>query len=218
MAAAAFHRPGGLTAICILAIVLGALGALLGLAALAAPALQGPMQNVVAQWQPQEDEEAARAQQQIAEETREFAQRHIVRNTLFAVGRLVVATSLLVGGVLSLRLGPRGRKALLVAFAAGIVFELAQLWPNLEAIPLTQRAFQLGMEAQHRQMPNGPQAGDMQALGRIMGKAIAAMQVAMIAGMLLAKCGFYAFGLWYLTRPHTALLFIRRAPVDPQWA
>ena len=218
MTAQTSQRPGGLTAICILAIVLGAFGALFGVGGLMAVAFQGPMQEAMSKLQPQENEEVARAQRQIAEEAQEFAQRHVVRNALFAVARLLVASCLLAGGILSLRLHPYGRKVLLAAFAAGIVFEIAQIWPNLEAIPVTQRAVQLSLQAQQKQMAKGAKAGDMEAMGRVMGKAMAAMQIVMIAGMVLAKAGFYAFGLWYLTRPHTAALFVRPTNPDPQWA
>jgi hypothetical protein len=212
------QRPGGLTALCILAIVLGAFGVLSGLGGIAAAALQGPMQNMVAQLQPQQGKEAARVQQQIADESREFAQRHIVRNTLFSLARLFVASCLLAGGILTLRLHPQGRKILIVAFSAGIVFELAQIWPMVEVIPFTQRTMQLTMEAQQKGMPGkGQNAEDAAAMMRIMVKAIAAMQVVMMAAMLLAKSGFYAFGLWYLTRPRISTLFISSTPTDSEF-
>lgn len=219
MTTTAPQRPGGLTAICILAIVLGVLGILAALGTLAAAALQDPMQNLVVQWQHQENKEAARVQQQINDETREFAKRHIVRNGLFSAARLLVASGLLAGSILTFRLRTYGRKILLAAFAAGIAFELAQIWPAVDAIPFTQRTIQLSMEAQQIEMQaRGQNADDVAALMRVMTKAIAAMQVVMVAGMLLAKAGFYAFGLWYLTTSNVAALFIRPATIDPQWA
>jgi hypothetical protein len=52
---------------------------------------------------------------------------------------------------------------------------------------------------------------------RIMVKAVAAMQVAMMAAMVLAKSGFYGFGLWYLTRPRIAALFVPPPPPDSEF-
>ena len=205
-------RPGGLTALCILAIVLGALGVLTGLGGIAAVALQGPMQDAVAHLQPQQD---ADVQQKLMEESREFARQHAVRNGVLAGLRLLVASGLLTGGILTLRLRPYGRKILLIALASGIGFEIAQLWPAVEAIPFTQRAMELSMEGQQKQAQgNGKNAQDAAAMMRVMAKAIAAMQVMVIAGMFLAKAGFYGFGLWYLTRPHVAALFVRPAADD----
>lgn len=213
------QKPGGLTALCILAIVLGAFGILSGLGGIAAAALQGPMQNMVAHLQPQQDKEAARVQQQIADETREFSQQHIVRNTLFSLARLFVASCLLAGGILTLRLRPQGRRILLVAFSVGIVFELAQIWPMVTDIPFTQRMTRLSLQVHQKQMTGqGQNADDSAAFARVLLKAMAALQVAMMSGMLLAKGGFYGFGLWYLTRPRIAALFVPVTPTESVWA
>ncbi|MGH7135409.1 MAG: hypothetical protein ACREHD_06690, partial [Pirellulales bacterium] len=136
-----------------------------------------------------------------------------------SVARLFVASCLLAGGILTLRLRPQGRKILLVAFSAGIVFELAQIWPTAEVIPFTERTMQLTMEAQQKEMAGkGQNAQDAAAMMRIMIKAIAVMQVAMMVGMLLAKGGFYGFGLWYLTRPRIAALCVPATLPESEWA
>lgn len=205
-------RPGGLTALCILAIVLGALGVLIGLFGIAAAALQGPLQDLVAQMQPDGDEETAQLQQEIGDESREFAERHLIRNIVFAIARLFVAGGLFVGGILAFRLRKPGRKVLLLAFAAGIVFELCQIWPLIDAAQFTERI----MNAQ--QLGGGPNADDdAQAMMRIMMKVIAAMQIVMMAAMALIKTAFYGFGWWYLSRPHIAALYIRPAIPDGEW-
>ncbi|HET6884110.1 MAG TPA: hypothetical protein VFI31_28405 [Pirellulales bacterium] len=208
-------RPGGLTALCILAIVLGALGVLMAVVTVAGTFLQDPMQRALSKWQENGDEEATRAQQQLNDETRAFAEAHKVRNIVFSILKLLVAGGLLTGGILTLRLRPHGRKILLIALASAIVFEIAQIWPAVEAIPFTQRAMELSMEVQQKQVQGkGQNADDAAAMMRVMAKAITAMQLMVIAGMFLAKTGFYAFGLWYLTRPHVAALFVRTAVAD----
>lgn len=205
-------RPGGLTAVCILAIVLGALGLLTGLSAIVISAVQGPLQNLVNQMQPDGDDEAAQLQRQMSDESRQFAERHFVRNIVLAVVRLVVAGGLLAGGVLAFRLRPVGRKVLLFAFVAGIGFELCQIWPMIEAAQLTQKI--MGAQ-QFRGLEDGNE--NAQAQMRVMMKAIAAMQVAMLAAMVLTKMSFYGFGWWYVTRPRIASLFVRPAAVEGEW-
>lgn len=208
-------RPGGLSALCILAMVLGALGILTGLAGIAAAALQGPLQDLAAQMQPAGDENAAELQQQIAEESREFAQRHAIRNIVFSMAKLLVASSLLLGGIFAFRLRIPGRKLLLFGFAAGIAFELCQIWPMIEVAQFTGRI----MEAQ-QQVVIGQNADDAMGTMRIMMKVMAAMQLAMLAAMVLVKTVFYGFGLWYLTRPHVAALYVRpiaaEGPTSPE--
>ncbi len=208
------QRPGGLTALCILVIVLGVLGVMTGLMGIVGAVFQDKMQAAVAQLQPPGDKEAARIQEQINQETREFQAKHPIRNGVLLAVRLLVAGCLLTGGILSLRLLPFGRKTLLAAFAAGIVFEIVMVWPTVEVLPLTQRAMQLSMEAQSQ----GPNTEDAKAMLRVMGKALATLQIVMIAAMLLVKGCLYAFGLWYLTRPRIAGLFVRQPIDDPQWA
>ena len=210
------QRPGGLTALCVLTIVLGSLGLLMGLSAIGSLLFQGQMQNAIAQLQP--DAEAAKVQQEIAEETNALMRQHLVRNWIFAVVRLNVAMALLLGGIWSLGLKRIGRATLLVVFAIGILFEIAQIWPLLEDRQLTAQTFDRMMQAQmhKQQQPNTPQGFD--APMKMIGQVVAAMQMVMMVVLLLAKCGFYTFGLWYLTRPATAGRFVRPKSVDPQWA
>lgn len=206
-------RPGGLTALCILAIVLGALGLMTGLLGLAAAALQDPLQKLAAGIQPEQGEEAARMQQQVADESRDFAKQHFVRNLVFSLARLVVASCLLFGGIFALRLNAAGRKILLFAFAAGILFELFQIWPMIEVLGFTDRV----MEMQQQMVGNAPNGGDAAGTMRLMAKMVAVMQVAMMGGMLLTKIACYGFGLWYLTRPHISALYVRPALPEGEW-
>lgn len=205
-------RPSVLTALCIITIVLGSLGILIGLGGIAVTALQGPLQEMVSQMQPKGDEEAERLQQQVTKDSREFAERHMVRNIVLAIARLFVAGGLFAGGILAFRLHVAGRKVLLVAFVGGIVFELCQIWPMVEAARFTGHL----MDAQ-QQIGGHNADGDANAQMRVMMKAAAAMQIAMMAAMVLIKTTFYAFGWWYLTRPHLAALYVRPASPDGEW-
>jgi hypothetical protein len=214
MSSASACRPGGITALCVLTIVLGSLGLLTGLAAIATFVFGRQMQTAIAGLQP--DAEAARVQREIAEEADETMRQHWVRNWLLALIRLTVAAALLVGGIWSLRLKPIGRTALLAAFGVGILFEILQLWPAWEARGESARMFERIMEAQQQQQNKAPPG--FHAMMKMLGQAMPTIQFVGAVAMFLAKCGFYGFGLWYLTRPRVASLFVRLKPADPQWA
>jgi hypothetical protein len=214
MTSTSVSRPGGVTALGVLTIVLGVLGVLGALMAIFGLLFQRQMQSALAGLQP--DAEAARVQGEIAEEAEEMMRQHLVRNWVLTVVRLNVATALLLGGIWSLRLKPIGRLTLLAAFGVGIPFEAFQLWPAWEAREVSAQTFDRTMQAQQQGKPNAPPGLD--AAMKMVGQVIGTMQLVVAAGMFLAKSGFYGFGLWYLTRPRVAGLFVRPKPVDPQWA
>ncbi|HWB08169.1 MAG TPA: hypothetical protein VG826_02905 [Pirellulales bacterium] len=214
MTSTSASRPGGVTALCVLTIVLGVLGILTGLLAIGGLLFQGQMQSAIAGLQP--DAEVARVQREAAEQAEEMMQRHLVRNWIFVIVRLNVATAFLLGGIWSLGLKPAGRVTLLAAFGVGIFFELFQLWPTWEARELSAQMFERMAQAQQRGQANPPPGFD--ATMKMMGQVIATMQFAVTVGIFLAKSSFYGFGLWYLTRPRVATLFVRPKPADPQWA
>jgi hypothetical protein len=208
MTSTSASRPGGITALGVLTIVLGVFGLLNAFVAIVGLLFQGQMQSALANLQP--DAEAARVQREVAEQAEQIAAQHPVRNWILVLSRLNVATALLLGGIWSLRLKPIGRITLLAAFGVGIVLEVFQLWPAWEARDLSAQIFEQMGQA------NGPPGG--QAFMEMMAQAMGVLQVAMIVAMFVAKSAFYGFGLWYLTRPHVAGLFVRPKTSDPQWA
>lgn len=214
MVAPSPQRPGGLTALCVLSIVLGSMGFLSGLVGLVGMLFQNQMQSAVAGLQP--DADMARIQQEVNEQTNELMRQHAVRNWILLLVRLNVAIGLLLGGIWSLGLKPIGRMTLLVAFGVGIVLEAFQLWPQWENRNLAAQTMDRMVQAQKEQNAKAPPGFDDTM--KMMGQVAAAMTIVVALGMFLAKSGFYAFGLWYLTRPHIAGLFVRQKPVDPQWA
>jgi hypothetical protein len=208
------QRPGGITALCVLTIVLGSIGVLTGLTGIANIVFQRRVQGAIASLQP--DEEMARAQQEMADEAEQFSQQHVVRNWIFEILRLAIAMSLLVGGIWSLGLKPLGRRTLLAVFAVGVVFEVAQIWPLLDARELTARGMDRMIQAQAQKQGNAPPGSD--AFLKMLVQVMVTVQLFVMIALLLAKCSFYGFGLWYLNRPHVAALFIRPTNPDPQWA
>lgn len=200
------QRPGGLTALCIVAIVLGALGILSGAAGAAGMAMRSRIEAFTEQIQ--DDEDAAKLQRRVSQRANAVWEEHPIRTWSLVAGKLVVATLLLAGGCLALKLKPAGRTILLGAFATGILFELLQTAPNIQAVNASYEAMHQAME---ESLSNGEQRppGFDQTIAAIV-KASVIMQILMAFAMLVGKCAYYAVGLWYLKRARIAASFSRR--------
>ena len=201
------QRPGGLTALCIVAIVLGALGILSGLTGAAGMAMRARIEALTEHIQ--DDEDAAKLQRRVSQRANAVWEEHPIRTWSLVAGRLLVATLLVVGGSLTLKLKPAGRAILLAAFATGVVFEALQIVPNIQAANASYDAMLQAMEETVSRDEQRPPGFD-QTMSTIM-KASAIMQILIAVAMLVGKCAYYAVGLWYVTRARVAASFARPA-------
>jgi hypothetical protein len=201
------QRPGGLTAICVIAIVLGALGLCGSLLTLGILAMQKPLENAFKMQQkvPSGIPESFKAQMEMQNETQnkmqEATQKVNQRYWGVHVGlgllNLAFAGSLLAGGIMALKLNPKARAFLVVVFAAAIVFEIVRT--------IVIVFVQLNTVAVLSAIPNsgaGP-AVTMMTFAKV--AAIGGM--VFWAGFGLAKIVFYGIGAAYLRRPNIRALF-----------
>ncbi len=202
------QRPGGLTAICVLAIVLGALGLMTGCFGLLSQAFNQQIQTGLAGIQAGDNKELGEIQNEMNAKVLTASAKYAWLNKLLAVVQFAVAGSLLAGGIMSLKLRPLGRKLLLSAFVAAIVFEGARLYPTMavqrEMAPIMAEYMPRMMKAQAP--PGGQPPGMHEAMSGIMS---AAMIVGMVisVGMVAVKAVFYVIGIVYLRKPSVAQLF-----------
>jgi hypothetical protein len=201
-------RPGKLTALCVLCIVLGALGlmnSLMGAAgALVGAQMQAFFQPKATAGVPAEMQKAQEEFQQEVNDIQGKYMREVVAGIAF---RFAAALLLLVGGIRSLSLKESGRKVLLVACAVAIVFELLhailQSIINMEMMTAVN-SYVEGMMASMPQAEMPPGFSKMMQTvvrGSIIGGLI------MSYLLVLAKAGLYTFGLVYLRRPAIKALF-----------
>jgi len=213
------QRPGGLTVICVLAIVLGALGLMTGCFGLLSQAFNQQMQNGLAGLQAGANKEAAELQQEMNAKVVAASAKFAWLNMLLAVVQLAVAASLLVGGIMSLKLRPLGRKLLLGAFVAAIVFEAARIYPTISVqqamVPIMAEYMPKMMKAQAP--PGGQQpAGMDQAMSSIM-SALGIVGMVFFVVTVAVKGVYYAIGIVYLRKPSVALLFTPPAIESTEW-
>jgi len=196
------QRPGGLTAVCVIAIVLGAMGLLTSLLALGGRALKEPLENAMrVQPQPGMSEDFAKAQK----EMQDVGQKYPGITMGITVLNLVIASSLIAGAIMVLNLNPKARTLLVAVFAAAIVFEIVgggfMVFIQLDMAPAMSRMMTANTPK------GGPGAEQAAVVTAMVAKVVMFLVIALRVGWILAKIVFYGFGARYLCRPNIRQLF-----------
>ncbi|MFZ1934566.1 MAG: hypothetical protein WCB27_22670 [Thermoguttaceae bacterium] len=204
------QRPGGLTAVCVIAIVLGAMGLCFSVLGVASLAFQGQLQKFAKQQQQlpagmangplkTQMEAQMKTQGKINEVAQRVSHRHLGASSAILVLNLLVSAGLLAGGIATLKLSPKGRQFLIAVFLAAIVFEIVRG----VVLVLTQ----LDMAAELSAIPNagaGP-AEMMLTMMKVMAIGTMVLWLALALGLVI----FYGIGASYLRRPTIVPLFER---------
>jgi hypothetical protein len=200
--------PGGLTAICVIAIVLGGLSVLTSLASLGGAAFQGTLQKTFTiQQKPGMSADLSRtlkAQAEAQAAMQAVAHKYLWFTIGSALLNIAVGACLLTGGIRALQMRPKADSFLIAVFIAGIVFEIAACVVTvLMQIDLAPAMSQLMMAATPKSGPAAEQA----AVGAIIGKVAMVFGIALNLGWALGKMIFYGVGARYLRRPNIQPLF-----------
>lgn len=210
------HRPGWLTALCVVSIVIGVLGGMNGLfgliGVLAGPSLQA-MFMPQAQAGPGAANEMEKIQQQFQAEMAQVQNKYFVALLVATLARIVVAAALLVGGVMSLNLKPNGRTILLLACGAGILYELGvgvllQSLINMEMSAAMNSFFESLIETLPKAQGGGPPPEIV--LNIMKGSIIFGFAIQYVFAAI--KIAFYLWGLIYLQREAIRALFDAPGP------
>jgi hypothetical protein len=114
-------RSGWLVAICVVAMALGGLGALKALSSFCFLPFQNQLQSAFnPRTQPGLPEEFQEAQDNLQKQVDAVQGRYLIGSLVLAAARLVVALSLLYGGIMALRQTQWGRRTLSFAFAGAL--------------------------------------------------------------------------------------------------
>lgn len=200
------QRPGQLTAIAILAIVLGILGSCGGLWGIGGALLQGSLQQAQEGWMessgmPAEQLEAQRAMQERIEEIqRKWLPFTVTHQSL----NLLASALLLAAGVMLLRTNARAPGVFLGAVGANVFVDLAGGILGVVVQQDTQEVMQQMMADIAAGSPEAPGADRM--FEGVM-QASAWLGVCMAGGWLLLKVAYYVWGVVYLRKPEVKRLF-----------
>lgn len=186
------ERPGILTAIAILGIILGALGLLGGLGGIAGAVVQDQVMDL-----PGADE----TQQQLAAEMVEMTRAYMVPTVIGAVANLVVSGLLILGGSWLLVRKPAGiplmRRTVIAAIVVDLYSAALGLYVQVKILPATQQMMRAAAAAAPG--PAGAPAADA-AMESVMAVAMWT-SLAFAVFWLVCKLAYYIVTLVALKKP-----------------
>lgn len=203
-----------LQTICIIAIVLGALGFFAIGIGIVGAVMSDAIQKMATMGMPANSPQAQqqiKLQKDINAVTDKWAP---VNYALFAV-QFVVVGCLIVGGVKAFRLQPSGHRLLLMAFLIAIAFELMRLIPTISiqmaTADIMEEFMADAMKASSGGRPLPPGAAKMT---QTIMKGSVFIGIAFVVAWVLLKLGFYGYGTYYLRQPRTRGLYEPAAEID----
>ena len=208
----AAQRPGWLTAIAIVVVVIGVLGLLACGTKFLNLAFGRQMQQMFAGIGAP-NEQMRKAQEEMNAAIMGVADRFFVPNVILATSQFFLSIALIFGGIKSLKLDALGRKVLLIALALLLFYEIGNL--------VTQILTQLGMmPIMQLYMPRmmtvpGQENAGAQRFGTAIAKFSMVAGIVMQSGWTLVKMVFYGFAIYFLRKPNVVSLFAKPAVAKP---
>jgi hypothetical protein len=202
------RRPGGLTAICLLALVLGLMELFSCLSDVVLTFFGLDIHMAMGGAPPSPDANVRVVLDQITRELADFGAQSPVWTVTLKCMRIVVAATLLVGSILSLKLNFLGWRSLSAALVASVAIEIMGVPTSIQMEHVLEKHLPKLVAAN---APLDGQAQDLEEATQVAGRAMAIVIVVAVLGMTACKCVFYLIGLLYLRRRAVAELFIRKS-------
>jgi len=204
------QKPGWLTALCVLCIVIGTLGLMNGLIGLGATLFGEQLQQVLGSMSKgqQTQPELQKLQQKLQDETRAINEQFFVPTLIAVLLKVSISAVLIFGGIRALSLKRNSRSLLMWGCIVALLFELGlsvlQSVMYMETLAVYNQLLDNFLQDLQRDRNVVP----AQAMMTI-------MQVALYAGIVVffilqfIKVVFYFWGANYLRRPAIAALFVK---------
>jgi hypothetical protein len=207
-------RPGWLSIVCVLCIVLGALG-LVNSVFGAFGMVVGPrfQQFMAAQPKPGMPDDLKEAQEKMQADIYKIQAKYIWPLGISMLLRLGVCTVLLVGGIRCLNMVEPGRRLLIIACSIALVFDLLQAIFQMVITVENMTVVNEFMETMANRTGNAPK--ELEVIMKTVSSVIRFFSLGLICVIALAKIGFYIFSVLYLQKPHIMVLFHQIPPPTP---
>ncbi len=198
------RRPGGLTAVCVIAVILGGMGLLGSLAAIAGLAAGSRLQQAMTM-SPQGPgrDKLVEVQRAMQQRIQAVTDRYWWPNAGFALFNAGLAASMLAGGIMALNRARGARTLLITVFAVAILFEISrsilQVFMQWDMAVVMSDVLPRMMET--TAPANGPNAQQAAAMATVIAKASIIAGLAFTLILSVAKLSYYTVGWSYLRRP-----------------
>ena len=206
-------RPAGLTAVCVIALCLGVMGAMGVVVGIGGLVLQPAIQRWAADFQknmpggqsPQAQKQFE-AQQEMMKEMDVVVRKWIVPSLVGTAICVVAVIGLIVGSIKGLNLRPMAHKWMIVGMSAGILHALLAGYVGLGTQRDSQAVTQRFMDQTLQAGPAATAPGAKAIMSSTM-QMTTVLAMVMVFGWGLIKCTTYAFSIWYLLTPRIRQLF-----------
>jgi len=200
-------RPGGLTAICVIVLVLAGLGILGGLLGAVGQLASQQMQSAFSGMnQPGMDNDLAEMQMEMNKQMMGVQKKWMPITLSFLAASVLVSVGLLLGAIFSLQAKPVGRTILSWSLVLAILVDGGELIPTImaqmETVDVMKASMGKMMQSQGGNAPPG--SAEMMSGFMSIGAYVGIAFVVIWAVLLI---GFYLFSLVYLGKPHVAAYF-----------
>lgn len=185
-------RPGALTAICVLAIILGSLGLLFACFGVGGLLLQDQLSELGATGRQSPSDKQL---EEIQKTINEVQKKYTTVNLAVTVVHFPVAILLIVGGIQALKLRAGGRKMLFAALIGALVFEVARG----VVTAIVQVATIGAANVEIRKLSGGNSAAMFQT--------IMYLTIGCTGALLLAKLILYGWAATYVNKPSIRSLY-----------
>jgi hypothetical protein len=212
------NSPVWLKVVCIVSIVLGALGLLMAMTGIAgqlfaAEAQESTLKMMEAFQVGGVPPAIKEIQKEMMDASVAVQRRWMPINLAISIVHLFVAAALLAGGIQALRMKPSGRKLLLMALVAAILFEIGRLPPTgIMQWEMTKVVGQFSQRLMDAAAPSGKALppGQKKTIQMVMRTSMVAgtlIGVLTALGLAIVKLAFYAAGVWLLIRPQFRAMY-----------
>ncbi len=206
------ERANGVMAFCVAALLVGLIESFFAFQTAVGLAAGDQRESPVFQASPEDSPRVHEALQEMQHGLAAVAASFRSLHWVEVVCHFPLSLMMTAGAILALYHNPLGRKLLLIAFVAALVFVPAHALLDGKIIGEDYRIIEKAMQRIGPE-PGRPGIGQPPGLERLMGgfsRGAMAMQIIKLVGTALVRCMFYLFGVWYLTQPDVASRFARR--------
>ncbi|HJL15674.1 MAG TPA: hypothetical protein RMH99_08465 [Sandaracinaceae bacterium LLY-WYZ-13_1] len=205
---ARIQRPGPLTAIALVAILLGGVGSCVSIGSVGSLFLQGPIrefQRATLEHQPAQNREQLERQMELQEQLEEEMRPYQYVSVPLELVDLLASFALAFAGVLLFRWSRRGPRLFAGAAYANLAIDVGATALGLVMAIANREVMADYMRDVAAADPNAqPGMGEM--MGAI-GQASMGMQVCTVLAIFAIKAAFYVAGIVYLRKPEVRALY-----------
>jgi len=208
------NRPGQLTTICLIAIILSSAGILTSLSTLGGMVL--PKAQMFPNNLPEKDNKFVEAQKQMMKAMQVVSRQYRTYQVVILIAFSLISIAILIPAILTMQMRESAAKILSVAFWSAVPIEIGR--SILNGV-VSHKMSGVMLQYMHQMLQTGPSPDkQLQNVDGIMSNFLHVFSgVAVVFGIVwtAAKIGFYVYSAMYLRKPQMQQAFLSQSATPP---